>query len=873
MSSAKIASYAIGEQHSDNIATTSNYMSRKANVNIYNGSNVIDLEEEEHDSLGELPTPNAIHSVIRQQSSKKRRMPVPRRSMTTRSAENSFRSRYRGSGHAVLSAGSSPGVSGRKRSGIPNYSSRSSTSRTNVTRHSHDMGLAALELQSVVAPNTTRTNNGQSSRRHSKRQEHHGKLMDSAMQSKRSSKSLRRSEKSKGKQPEYAWKQSSDQTLNAYGLPTPASSPVSHKHGRRSNEVTFSQTSSDDNIINMSCLPWLANTKPSTSSAHTSILNEEFYKRSRVKVKTIRRRNWSLSRNLEGIYEYNSDVPRLTALTVGRECVERERYRASIKQDNPAAIISRARSNSFQSTNSTINMVDKARFLTEPSGNNQAKTLQSDDQNRNHPKANSNNNENKDQVDDYLALTPNEIGRLYAKITEDSASYRLLRLDEHGQLCRQIEDLENNVETLAYRLAVETRLRDGALTLYRLHSSNKKVAARIEDQYRVINRSMDQICLNLWRQTRRAWCARRSLLEHQVYVAVRVADELEAKSQLDKLNSTLLGKNNLIKELQQKLDDERKTKSASSESIVSTKTDQPSQHWNVLSLDEDTGSNTHGELTGLQKEVNETREREVHYVRIIQQQLQALHALRAKSSIYDSASQSSDSMMGDFDLTSKIPLETEQYIRGLEQQLHQANTETSHYQSCITKYETTISNLYAQLQATLTSTDPLFESLFPNVETQQEPNSYQVTNETKAFSRGIIELLDRYRRLAVYQQLVDQDRVDDIEEHAWSSSISGFPMPGAVITTRTTTISQAHARVGGVPYSHMMIPSPRTSEDDPKSSNHEVTNDERIRLLEDEIEVLRARDTQARMFIARLGRSDSFDWKAASTQNDDHSQQ
>ncbi|RKP24938.1 hypothetical protein SYNPS1DRAFT_23028 [Syncephalis pseudoplumigaleata] len=302
--------------------------------------------------------------------------------------------------------------------------------------------------------------------------------------------------------------------------------------------------------------------------------------------------------------------------------------------------------------------------------------------------------------DIYSTLTPEEIGRLYAKVTADSAKYRLLQPGEHRQLCRQIESLERSAERLADRLAVETRIRDGALSLYRLHGANKKMAARIKEQYRTVSRSVDQLCLELWRQTRRAWRARQSLLEHQVRMAVHVADELESawhalhrargsvltedeaaemvamlkkqQQQLKHANSALLTSSGRIHELELELEMRRSMQEAASFADGNTR----DISWMAVNQ--------------LQRELDEAREREACYIQIIQQQQQGdAHTPRAASP----SSSGDDGMLDSLVSHARMSIESAQAIRELEQQLGRISAEASHYQSRVAEYESVIGNL------------------------------------------------------------------------------------------------------------------------------------------------------------------------------------
>jgi hypothetical protein len=119
----------------------------------------------------------------------------------------------------------------------------------------------------------------------------------------------------------------------------------------------------------------------------------------------------------------------LTALTVDREYVERERHE-SIKRKNTVLAIDRAVFNSFPLIGSTvskkdggsggvaIDMLDKTKSSAESNNRGQSKASRNDDRTEYHSETDSNNNNN--TIDDYLAFTPEEIDRLYVKVTEKS---------------------------------------------------------------------------------------------------------------------------------------------------------------------------------------------------------------------------------------------------------------------------------------------------------------------------------------------------------------------------------------------------------------------------------------------------------------------
>ncbi|KAI9593095.1 hypothetical protein BDF19DRAFT_498067 [Syncephalis fuscata] len=338
------------------------------------------------------------------------------------------------------------------------------------------------------------------------------------------------------------------------------------------------------------------------------------------------------------------------------------------------------------------------------------------------------------------------------------------------------------------------------------------------------------------------------------------------------------------------------------------------------------------QIQELQQELNGMRQREVHYIEIIQQQAKKLHSTNVGSSGFSNESirdnnEISDKLLDDLVTDSKMSANNALIVQNLEENLLQANSNTDFYHLRVNEYESTMQNLYVQLQAAFAISNVPSYSKYSNENSQEKAAIYKTENDDllhlkfqqteplfmdgralsvvnnapyslEAFSRGIIQLLDRYRRLVIHQQLVASGQAENAEGHAWSASVSNFPIPGTnvlsaqyptnntkradssiaipstifnppVSSFETQNESKAawdQARAQTV-YQHLnQFPSPRTSEDHPTASRGS-DNNERIRLLEDEIELLRERDTQARMFIARLGRKNNQDQTSSSSLN------
>ncbi|KAF9984657.1 hypothetical protein BGZ65_012956 [Modicella reniformis] len=74
--------------------------------------------------------------------------------------------------------------------------------------------------------------------------------------------------------------------------------------------------------------------------------------------------------------------------------------------------------------------------------------------------------------------------------------------------------LNSRIDALTARLSIETKIRDAAQSLLKLHANNKKLARQSSDHLEAANQKVDQVATELWKLSQLAADFQRTLLQH-----------------------------------------------------------------------------------------------------------------------------------------------------------------------------------------------------------------------------------------------------------------------------------------------------------------------------------------------------------------------
>lgn len=97
----------------------------------------------------------------------------------------------------------------------------------------------------------------------------------------------------------------------------------------------------------------------------------------------------------------------------------------------------------------------------------------------------------------------------------DANHYEVLSYEELNRLKGDYGMLSNRIEALRKNLAFESKVRDAAVNLSRLHSkASKRLSRQAEEEMAISNRKMEGFAMELWRLTSRASIIQQKIVEH-----------------------------------------------------------------------------------------------------------------------------------------------------------------------------------------------------------------------------------------------------------------------------------------------------------------------------------------------------------------------
>ncbi|CAG8453877.1 15014_t:CDS:2 [Acaulospora colombiana] len=111
----------------------------------------------------------------------------------------------------------------------------------------------------------------------------------------------------------------------------------------------------------------------------------------------------------------------------------------------------------------------------------------------------------------------------------DSRDFNVLTLEEVEELKKDHSLLTTRISALTSKLSLESKIREAASSLARLHSSNKRLSRQATDHLSQANRKVDQVATELWKLTQRAGEVQRKLLQHMAGILSIGFRKLEEK--------------------------------------------------------------------------------------------------------------------------------------------------------------------------------------------------------------------------------------------------------------------------------------------------------------------------------------------------------
>ncbi|PKY14288.1 hypothetical protein RhiirB3_400080 [Rhizophagus irregularis] len=119
---------------------------------------------------------------------------------------------------------------------------------------------------------------------------------------------------------------------------------------------------------------------------------------------------------------------------------------------------------------------------------------------------------------------------LISQAVIDSKNFEILSLEEVEELKKDHSLLTNRISALTSKLSLESKIREAASSLARLHASNKRLSRQATDHLATANRKVDQVATELWKLTQRAGEVQRKLLQHMAGVLSLGIRKLEEKN-------------------------------------------------------------------------------------------------------------------------------------------------------------------------------------------------------------------------------------------------------------------------------------------------------------------------------------------------------
>ncbi|KAJ8463044.1 hypothetical protein ONZ45_g17722 [Pleurotus djamor] len=121
------------------------------------------------------------------------------------------------------------------------------------------------------------------------------------------------------------------------------------------------------------------------------------------------------------------------------------------------------------------------------------------------------------------------ISLLASEAVVDSRAFDILGAEEVEELKREQQALTAKLVALNQKLALETKIRDAAVSLSKVNASSKKMSKQTDDQLDSANRRVDAAQTELWRLSERANEVHKKLMEHRAAVLSISVRSMEKK--------------------------------------------------------------------------------------------------------------------------------------------------------------------------------------------------------------------------------------------------------------------------------------------------------------------------------------------------------
>ncbi|KAH9833663.1 Up-regulated during septation-domain-containing protein [Rhodofomes roseus] len=122
------------------------------------------------------------------------------------------------------------------------------------------------------------------------------------------------------------------------------------------------------------------------------------------------------------------------------------------------------------------------------------------------------------------------ISLLASEAIVDSRGCEILSAEEVEELKKEHQVLSSRLAAMTKKLALETKIRDAAASLYKANASYKNVSKQSSEQLEAANRKVEQAQRDLWRVSERANEIQRKLFEHRAGVLSYSVRSLEKKA-------------------------------------------------------------------------------------------------------------------------------------------------------------------------------------------------------------------------------------------------------------------------------------------------------------------------------------------------------
>lgn len=119
---------------------------------------------------------------------------------------------------------------------------------------------------------------------------------------------------------------------------------------------------------------------------------------------------------------------------------------------------------------------------------------------------------------------------LASEAVVDSRGCQILSAEEVEELKKEQQVLASRLVAMNKKVALETKMRDAAVSLSKLNATSKAVSKQTSEQLDTANRKLEAAQKELWRMSERAGEVQRKLLEHRAGVLSHSVRALERKN-------------------------------------------------------------------------------------------------------------------------------------------------------------------------------------------------------------------------------------------------------------------------------------------------------------------------------------------------------